>query len=123
MLLWDLAGQPGYRLIHQLQLHEVAVALVVFDAANDTDPFSGVLHWHRALKQAQRIEGAAALGLKKYLVAARSDRGTIPVSRERIEAFMEEHGFDGFLETSAKPGAGVEELREADVNGALITPC
>jgi WD40 repeat protein len=31
-LLWDLAGQPGYRLIHQLHLHEVAVALVLFDS-------------------------------------------------------------------------------------------
>src|SRR6266702_2319742 len=30
-LLWDLAGQPGYRLIHQLHLSEVSVALVVFD--------------------------------------------------------------------------------------------
>jgi GTPase SAR1 family protein len=27
-LLWDLAGQPGYRVIHQLHLNEVAVALV-----------------------------------------------------------------------------------------------
>ena len=26
-LLWDMAGQPGYRLIHQLHLDEVAVAL------------------------------------------------------------------------------------------------
>ena len=24
-ILWDLAGQPGYRLIHQLHLNEVAV--------------------------------------------------------------------------------------------------
>jgi WD40 repeat protein len=31
-LLWDLAGQPGYRLIHQLHLSEAALALVVFDA-------------------------------------------------------------------------------------------
>jgi hypothetical protein len=30
-LLWDLVGQPAYRLIHQLHLNEVALALVVFD--------------------------------------------------------------------------------------------
>ncbi len=36
-LLWDLAGQPGYRVIHQLHLSEVAVALVVFDARSETD--------------------------------------------------------------------------------------
>ncbi len=37
-LLWDLAGQPGYRLGHQLSLHEMAVVLVVFDARRETDP-------------------------------------------------------------------------------------
>jgi len=42
--LWDLAGQPGYRLIHQLHLDEVAVALLVVDAHSTTDPFAGVAH-------------------------------------------------------------------------------
>ena len=42
VLLWDLAGQPGYRLVHQLHLNEIAVALVVFDSRSETDPFSGV---------------------------------------------------------------------------------
>src|SRR6185295_16267522 len=37
-LLWDLAGQPGYRVIHQLHLNEIAVALVVFDGRSETDP-------------------------------------------------------------------------------------
>lgn len=44
-LLWDLAGQPGYQLIHQLYLNEVTVALVVFDTRSETDPFAGVRHW------------------------------------------------------------------------------
>lgn len=39
-LLWDLAGQPGYRLVHQLHLGEVAVALVLFDARSETEPLS-----------------------------------------------------------------------------------
>ena len=34
-LLWDLAGQPGYRLVHQLHLDEATVALVVFDVIID----------------------------------------------------------------------------------------
>lgn len=57
-LLWDLAGQPGYRLINQLHLDEVAVALVVFDARSETDPFAGVRHWDRALRQARAGPGA-----------------------------------------------------------------
>src|SRR6266566_8636543 len=59
-LLWDLAGQPGYRLIHQLHLNEVSVALIVFDARSETDPFAGVGHWVRALRQAQRAQENSA---------------------------------------------------------------
>jgi GTPase SAR1 family protein/Tol biopolymer transport system component len=112
-LLWDLAGQPGYRLIHQLHLNEVAVALVVFDAHSETDPFAGVWHWDRALRLAQRVQGSSALPLKKFLVAARTDRGGIGVSPERIQAVVQELGFDGYFATSAKQGWKVGELRAA----------
>ena len=37
-LLWDLAGQPGYRLVHQLNIDDAAVALVLVDARSETDP-------------------------------------------------------------------------------------
>ncbi len=56
ILLWDLAGQPGYRLIHQLHLDEVTLALIVMDALSETDPFAGVHHWDRALRAAQRSQ-------------------------------------------------------------------
>jgi GTPase SAR1 family protein len=113
LLLWDLAGQPGYRLIHQLHLNEISVALVVFDARNETEPFGGVRHWDRALRQAQRLQGITAGPLKKFLVAARCDRGGISVSRERLDAALRELNFDGFFETSAKEGVQIHELVEA----------
>ncbi len=117
-LLWDLAGQPGYRLIHQLHLNEVAVALVVFDARSETDPFAGVRHWDRALRQALRLQGDAALPMKKFLVAARTDRGGISVSPARIESLVRDLGYDGYLETSAKEGWNIAELAEA-MRGAI----
>jgi WD40 repeat protein len=112
-LLWDLAGQPGYRLIHQLHLNEIAIALVIFDTRSETDPFAGVRHWERALTQAQRFQPPGAPPLKKYLVAARADRGGIGVSRKRIETWVKELGFDGYFETSAKEGWQMAELAEA----------
>jgi GTPase SAR1 family protein len=112
-LLWDLAGQPGYRLIHQLHLNEVAVALVVFDAQSETDPFAGVYHWDRALRLAQLVQGNAAPPMKKFLVAARVDRGGTGVSQARINALKEEAGFDGYFETSARDGKNIEKLIEA----------
>jgi WD40 repeat protein len=113
VLLWDLAGQPGYRLVHQLHLNEVAVALLVFDSRSETDPFSGVKHWVRALAQARRLEGDAAIPLRAYLVAARADRGGVAVTKERMRAMLTDLGLDGFFETSAKEGWQVNDLSKA----------
>jgi GTPase SAR1 family protein len=112
VLLWDLAGQPGYRLVHQLHLNEIAVALLVFDSRSETDPFSGVKHWVRALAQARRLEDTI-VPLRTYLVAARADRGGVPVSPQRIQAMIEDLGLNGFFETSAKEGWQITELTDA----------
>src|SRR5262249_17845210 len=112
-LLWDLAGQPDYRLIHQLHLDDVAVALVVFDSRSATDPLAGVRHWVRALRQAHRLRGEGALPLKMLLVAARTDRGGVGVGRERIEALKAELVLDADFETSAKEGRNIVELAAA----------
>jgi hypothetical protein len=85
----------------------------VFDSRSEIDPFSGVKYWARALAQAQKLEGAAAVPLKTYLVAARTDRGGVAVGAERIRAMVQDLGLDGFFETSAKEGWQVTELTEA----------
>jgi small GTP-binding protein len=112
VLLWDMAGQPGYRLIHQLYLNEVAVALVVFDSRSETDPFAGVRYWDRALRQAARMQKGGP-NPTKFLVAARVDRGSIAVSRPRIEATIRELGFNRYFQTSALEGLNIPELRAA----------
>ena len=70
ILLWDLAGQPGYRLIHQLHLGEVAVALLVFDSRSETDPFAG-----REALGAGAGAGAAPGGLVRRPAAGLPGRG------------------------------------------------
>ncbi|NMG06043.1 TIR domain-containing protein [Brasilonema sp. UFV-L1] len=113
ILLWDLAGQPGYRLIHQLYLNDLALALIVFDARSETDPFAGVYYWNRALRQAQNLQSNSAIPLKKLLVAGRADRGRISVSRDRINSLVRDLCFDGYFETSAKEGWQIQELAAA----------
>jgi len=113
-LLWDMAGQPGYRLIHQLHLNEVAVALLVFDARQATgDPLVSVRHWERALRQAQQRQGAQAVPLKRFLVVGRADVQGVPLSSARIETVVRDWQLDGFFETSAQEGRGIAELAEA----------
>lgn len=104
-LLWDMAGQSGYRLIHQLHLAEVAAALVVFDARSETDPFAGVSYWTRALRQQSNAP--------TMLVAARTDRGSIPAGDKRIAAICADLGLTGYFPTSAREGWGIAELAEA----------
>jgi GTPase SAR1 family protein len=112
-LLWDLAGQPGYRVIHQLHLNEVAVALVVFDARSETDPLAGVRHWESALRLAQQRQGTLSVPMKKFLVSARNDRGGVSIGEERMHSILKEYGFDGYFKTSAKEGWQIKELRAA----------
>jgi GTPase SAR1 family protein len=112
VVLWDLAGQPGYRLVHQLHLNEVAVALLVFDSRSETDSLAGVRHWVGALAQARRLEGTT-VPLRTFLVAARADRGGVAVSRERAQAMVDDLGLDGFFETSAREGWQITELSDA----------
>ena len=111
VFLWDLAGQPGYRLLHQLHLSDVAVALIVFDSRNDLDPLAGVRYWSRALDQAVRL-AESEHRIARILVAARMDRGTIKVADAELSEVREHFQLDTYVTTSAKEGAGIEGLRE-----------
>jgi small GTP-binding protein len=113
VFLWDLAGQPGYRLLHQLHLNDVAVALVVFDAKSDLDPLSGVRHWARALNQAARLAKRDGSGITRILVAARLDRGGAKVSDAELRDVRREFGFSKYATTSAKEGEGIGTLSQA----------
>jgi GTPase SAR1 family protein len=110
VLLWDLAGQPGYRIVHQLHLDGAAVALILFDAKSETTPLAGVRHWARAVRHAHpAVEG----GLPTFLVAARADRGGINVSDQRIQQLMADFGLAQYFKTSAKEGTDTDLLRSA----------
>ena len=103
--LWDFAGQPDYRLIHQLYMDETALALLIFDPQDD-NPFEEIGYWDRALA-ATRFE------VVKLLVAARCDRGGITISKKRFTQFTKKFGFADFLSTGAKTGEGCAELKAA----------
>jgi hypothetical protein len=107
--LWDFAGQPDYRLIHQLYMDETALGVLVFDPQDD-NPFDALGHWEKALHMAAKAKGMTCA---KLLVAARCDRGGITVSKKRFDQFCEAHGFAGFLITGAKTGDGCEDLKAA----------
>lgn len=52
-VLWDLAGQQDYRLVHALFLKDVDLALILFDPGNREKPLSGVEYWLKQLSSGQ----------------------------------------------------------------------
>jgi RNase P subunit RPR2 len=109
VLLWDLAGQADYRLIHQLYLDDIALALLVIDPQRD-DPFADAGVWLNALRSAD-ARRAHRRDPAKLLVLSRVDRGGMTVSPQKLNQFVREHGFLGCVSTSAKTGDNCATLK------------
>jgi len=105
-VLWDLAGQPDYRLTHALFLDDADLALVLFDPTRNDDPLSGVEFWLRQLK----VEAQPPSRTPIMLIAARSDRGAPRLTQEELQTFCQQRGIAAYLPTSAKLGEGIDEL-------------
>jgi len=116
-LLWDLAGQEDYRLIHQLYLEETALALLLVNPQKD-DPFAEAGDWLKALSMAVSSNGSQR-EVAKLLIATRMDVGGMKLSRQKIDRFLQEYGFAGFLETSANRGDNCSDSMNGDQPSAL----
>lgn len=103
LTLWDLAGQPDYRLTHQLFLDDTDAALLLFDCSDPSDPFRGVRYWAKVLRK-------NAPNAKKLLVSARCDVSPVTVDRSTINRMLATFGLDEYFRTSAKTGEGVEQV-------------
>ncbi len=111
-LLWDLAGQEDYRLIHRLFLDETALALLLLNPQKD-DPFAEAGDWLKALETAagnHESERKAA----RLLVFSQIDVGGMKIGNAKIERFRDEHGFADWLATSAKTGENCSDSANGD---------
>ncbi len=107
-VLWDLAGQPDYRIIHALFLEDVDVGLLLFDPTHREKPLAGVEYW---LQQLNRGASDRQVPRKLILVGARTDRGVSTLSEWELTEFCREKSIEGgYLPTSASKGDGVDEL-------------
>ncbi len=104
-VLWDLAGQPDYRLTHALFLDEADLVLLLFDPTRPDDPLSGVEYWLRQLHG-----GPEKTRCPVILIAARSDRGLGRLTHAELDEFCTRQGISGWLSTSAVTGEGVNDL-------------
>ncbi len=118
-ILWDLAGQPDYRLTHALFLDDADLALILFDPTDSRDPLHGVEFWLKQLK-AGLASGSSGQEMKEeekqqvcptILVGGRADRGEARLTPEELDEFCRHRGISGgYLATSAKDEIGLDEL-------------
>lgn len=116
-LLWDLAGQEDYRLIHQLYLEETALALLLVNPQKD-DPFSEAGDWLKALSMAVSRNDRQR-EVAKLLIATRLDVGGMKLSQKKTDRFLQEYGFAGFLETSANRDDNCSDSENGNQPSAL----
>lgn len=108
VIIWDMGGQEEYRLIHQLFLHDTTLALILLDPTRGKAAFEDVEAWNRRLEK--QLHGRKAV---KLLVGTKLDDPSAVIDRPGLERLIAECGFVGFLETSARTGRGLDELRGA----------
>ncbi|MGV3662133.1 MAG: TIR domain-containing protein [Prosthecobacter sp.] len=101
-LLWDLAGQEDYRLIHPLFLQETALALLLVNPQN-ADPFREVGDWLKMLKCAMN-EQEHQREANRLLILSQVDVGGPKLSDAKLEQFCRDNGFTEWLPTSSKTG-------------------
>jgi len=115
-LLWDLAGQEDYRLIHRLFLNETALALLLVNPQKN-DPFAEVGDWLKTLKTA--VEQNGTTDISKVLIFSQIDVGGMKLGNAKIERFLEQYGFSGWLPTSAKTGENCSDKENAGKSSKL----
>ena len=118
-ILWDLAGQPDYRLIHALFLDDADLALLLFDPTDGRDPLHGVDFWLSQLNP-DLLFGTPGSQLQKtdephlcptILIGARTDRGDARLTAAELDSFCNLRGVaGGYVASSAKEGSGLAEL-------------
>jgi len=106
-LLWDLAGQEDYRLIHRLFLGETALALLLINPQKD-DPLAEAGDWLKALDTATGIQQSKRVAAR-LLVFSQIDVGGMKIGDAKINRFVQDHGFSDWLATSAKTGEGCSD--------------
>lgn len=101
-LLWDLAGQEDYRLIHRLFLDETALALLLINPQKD-DPFAEAGDWLKALDTASSNDGANRRAAR-LAIFSQVDVGEPKLGNTKLDRFCQQHGLADWLITSAKNG-------------------
>ena len=112
LVIWDVAGQQLFSTVRPMYYKEASVAIVVYDITR-RETFEHVPRWASEARANEPKISIIVAGNKKDLDYTRQ------VTFEEGEKMSEEISAEGFVETSARTGEGVNKLFEMVVVSCL----
>eukprot|EP00035_Acanthoeca_spectabilis_P021134 m.436521 g.436521 ORF g.436521 m.436521 type:complete len:216 (+) comp17987_c0_seq1:247-894(+) len=104
--LWDIAGQERFSSMTRVYYKQATACVIIFDITR-LPTLKAVARWKNDL------DGKASLPngdpIPCLLVANKCDLAERPIPKEDIQQLCDEHGFIGWIETSAKEDVNVSK--------------
>eukprot|EP00051_Salpingoeca_urceolata_P027674 m.482706 g.482706 ORF g.482706 m.482706 type:complete len:202 (-) comp22642_c0_seq1:133-738(-) len=104
--LWDIAGQERFSAMTRVYYQQATACVIVFDITRKST-FQAVLRWKQDLDAKTALPNGEPLPC--LLIANKCDLPDRPVPSEEIKAFCDDHGFIGWIETSAKDDVNIDK--------------
>lgn len=108
IVIWDMGGQNEYRLIHQIFLNDINIALILFDPTRGQTAIKEVEEWNKRLDK--QLSGHKTT---KILVGTKLDEESTIIDKVELERLIESCNFKGYYPISSKTGKGISEIRAA----------
>lgn len=112
LVVWDLAGQDEYRLVHPLFLADTQMAVLAFEPRRGNSAEPEVATWNDHLLDDENPGKPP----ERLLVGTKVDDERAPEDREAIERLRRRTGALTYVATSARTGRGVAQLRQTIVS-------
>lgn len=107
--MWDIAGQDRFGAIARVYYKDAKGALLLYDITRK-DSYENALIWKREIDEKVRLPDGSRLPV--LLIGNKSDleeRRQVSDDKHRLDEFVQENGFIGWFETSAKEGTLIHD--------------
>lgn len=121
VVVWDLAGQDEYRLVHPLFLADTQLAILAFEPRRGSAAESEVAAWNDHLLNDEERNNPPC----RILVGTKVDDELVPEDRDAIERLRQRTGALTYVSTSARKGRGVTHLRQtivSNIDWSIVGP-
>jgi Ras-related protein Rab-32 len=117
--LWDIAGHERFGAMTRVYYKFAIAAVVVFDLTR-MSTLDSAKKWRQDINEKVVLPNDKPIPM--ILLANKCDLPDVAIPAERLDRFVEENGFMGWIATSAKSGTNIEEAFHQLVNGILAIP-